>query len=35
MTYEDKLNQTKTYYPFARWIESEIEIDSAEIAGIV
>ena len=30
MTYEEKLEQTKSAYPFARWQESEIEMYTPE-----
>ena len=33
MNYEEKLSQTKSRYPFARWRESEIEVYSAENCG--
>lgn len=33
MNYEEKLNQTKSTYPFARWQRSGMEIYSAENCG--
>ena len=33
MTYAEKLNQTKSSYPFAHWQESEIEMYTAENCG--
>ena len=33
MTYKEKLEQTKSSYPFARWRESEIEMYTPENCG--